>query len=112
MANVTTYEPGKTLPAIFADFFGGQPGNDDLTQGVGMGFPYCSIKGKSFTIVTNGEAERVLNDQNLPAQFLDVVLVKAAPAVSKVFYLKGFTDDSAEKPDCASNDGIRPDAGV
>jgi hypothetical protein len=44
---------------------------------------------------------------------LDTIIVGANPRVSKVFYAKAF-DASAEniRPDCWSNDGLKPDASV
>jgi hypothetical protein len=44
---------------------------------------------------------------------LDTIIVGANPRVSKVFYAKAF-DASAEnvRPDCWSNDGLKPDANI
>jgi hypothetical protein len=41
------------------------------------------------------------------------VLVKANKQNSKVFYIKGYQEGAEnQKPDCMSNDGIKPEAGV
>ena len=44
---------------------------------------------------------------------LDVIVVKAAPKVSRIFYAGSYDKDAAAAPpDCTSNDGVMPDAGV
>ncbi len=86
----------------------------DLTAGIGGGFPVLSIKGKVFTVVRDGKRSIVTrpDDDEAPANYVDVVFIKTNPAMSKVFYLKGYEEGNAQRPDCSSNDGIRPDAGV
>jgi len=42
-------------------------------------------------------------------RYLDVVIIKAAAKVGRVFYMKSFDKDSAEAPDCWSGDGEAPD---
>ncbi len=110
MSNVQQYNPG-TLPDIFRDMVpqGGVGVNDDLTQGVGMGFAHLSIKGKVFHIHDGDDVELQTNEMNMPAQYMDLVLIKAARNMSKVYYIKNFTEGSEDKPDCYSNDGIVPD---
>lgn len=112
MSNALTNQNVGQLPAAFAGFV--PPDgvvNNDLSEGVGTGFPHLSIKGKVFHIKDGDDMELVTNPDNasMPAQFLDVSLIKAARNMSKVFYLQNFSEDAAEKPDCFSNDGIRPD---
>jgi len=44
---------------------------------------------------------------------LDVIVVKAAPKVSRIFYAGGYDKDAAAAPpDCTSADGEKPDANV
>jgi hypothetical protein len=44
---------------------------------------------------------------------LDVIVVKAAPKVSRIFYAGSYDKDAAAAaPDCTSADGEKPDAGV
>lgn len=89
----------------------------DLTSNVGGGgFRVMSIKGKSFTVVKGGEREVLMRtnadgDEEV-ATSINVVLVKANPNISKIWYAKGYTEGSDAKPDCFSNDGIAPDASV
>ena len=86
--------------------------NSALTQGVGAGFPVLSIKGKAFTIVSDGVREIITkpDDEDEPASSLEIVIIDANPMLSKIYYEKAFEDGSTEKPDCYSNDGRKPAA--
>lgn len=90
--------------------------NSDLsnyTQGVGGGFAVMSIKGKTFTLVQDGVRTVVTrpDDPDAPASYIEVVLVKANPNFSKVYYTDGYVEGTNNPPDCASSDGQKPDAG-
>jgi hypothetical protein len=85
--------------------------NNDLTAHAGGGFPVISIKGKTFAIVRDGERKTIPNpkDPDSPATHIDMVIVKANKNTSKVFYLRPYKEgEEPSKPDCYSNDGIRP----
>lgn len=88
-----------------------QVSNEDLTAHAGTGFPIISIKGKVFTVSREGEKTVIPNpkDPDSPASNIDMVLVKANKATAKVWYANGYTEGSDTKPDCFSNDGVRPD---
>jgi len=89
--------------------------NDDLTAHAGAGFPVISIKGKSFAIVRGGERTIITNpkDPESPATNIEVVIVKASKATSKIYYAKGFKEgEEGVKPDCWSADGVKPDASI
>lgn len=115
MSNIIPFQPNTEMPALFQEMFG-HGLTDDLTANVGLGYPYMSVKGKTFKIVDGNEEEVVYSSQagmeNMPAQFIQVVLLKASRDMSKTFYLGGFTDDSHDKPDCSSFNGVKPDPGV
>jgi cell division septation protein DedD len=86
----------------------------ELTAGMGGGFPVLSIKGKTFTVVRDGKRQIVTrpDDDEAPANYVELVFIRSNPAMSKVFYLKGYEEGSTQRPDCSSNDGVKPDAGV
>jgi hypothetical protein len=87
----------------------------ELTANVGTGsFGVLSIKGKNFTLSKGGERTKLMNpnDPDEVATSINVVIIKANPNLSKVWYAKGYTEGSDAKPDCYSNDGIAPDASV
>jgi hypothetical protein len=84
--------------------------NTDLSTGVTGGFAVLSIKGKVFHIVENKERTLIETpDTGHPAQSLDMVIVKANPAISKTYYPDGYSDDAAAKPSCYSNNGHHPE---
>ena len=112
MSTLIPFE-GSSLPAYLkgVDLSGF---NSDLTSHAGSGFPSLSIKGKTFTIVRDGDRTVLRNplDPDSAATNVDVVLVKANKGTSKVFYIGGYEEGGeAKKPDCFSNDGIKPDSG-
>jgi hypothetical protein len=116
MSNVIPFNESNKLPAHIAARAKGRV-NTDLTSHVGNGgFPVLSIKGKNFTLVKDKERKLIerpdADGEMAPARALEVVILKANPNLSKVWYIKGFEDGSAEKPDCFSNDGKAPDSSV
>ncbi len=111
MANVVPFE-SKALPAFLSKAAG--PINDDLTSHVGNGMTSLSIKGKVFTLVKGKERTVIMkpDDADEVASSLEIVIIKANKDLSKVWYAKAFEDGVDAKPDCMSNDGVRPDPQV
>lgn len=111
MSNLIPFEKGQ-LPAWLAQEAASSA--SELTAGVGAGFPVMSIKGKVFALVSGGERTPLMNpnDNDEPATSINVVILKANPKLSKVFYASGYTEGSDAKPDCFSHDGERPDPSV
>jgi hypothetical protein len=66
-----------------------------------------SIKGGVFRIVAGGKELASIEERHL-----DVIVVKAAPKVSRIFYAKSYDGDNITGPDCWSNDGETPDASI
>lgn len=99
------------LPADLASLFGAA-GDDDLSGGVGAGFPSISIKGKVFHIKRGGERTLVTNPKSPdePATALEAVILKANPTLSKLYYKSGYVEGSDDKPACYSDDGVAPAA--
>jgi hypothetical protein len=109
MSNIIPFEAG--LPAFLRTE---QPAalNQDLAGFASGGFPSISIKGKVFTLVKGDERKIIPNplDPSSPASWIDVVLIKANPVASKIFYLKSYTEgEDAKKPDCFSSNSVAPD---
>jgi hypothetical protein len=107
--DVVKFESAK-LPAHIANLFGGN-GASDLSGGVGSGFPILSIKGKVWKVVRGKDGGQIVtNEDGDPRSSIEVVILKANPHLSKVYYAKGYVEGSDEKPSCYSNDGIAPAA--
>jgi hypothetical protein len=86
---------------------------DDVTKslmggGGGGGMKRISIKGGVWRMMVNGK-EIAKNEE----RSMNVVIVNAAPKVSRTFYLKQYAEGGEVKaPDCWSADGEVPDAKV
>lgn len=98
---------GVSLPANIAAMFGDDDKND-LTGGVGQGFPIMSIKGKTWTIARGKDKQMLMNSDGDPRASIEVVIVKGNKHLSKVYYKEGFQEGSAAKPTCYSNDSMVP----
>lgn len=73
--------------------------------GAGAGIKRISIKGGVFRLISGGKEIASIEDRHL-----DVIIVKAAPKVSRIFYAGSYDKDApAAPPDCWSNDGEKPD---
>ena len=66
-----------------------------------------SIRGGRFRMMLNGEQAAVAKSDTL-----EVVIVAAAPHVSRTYYEGEYNADQAEAPTCWSSDGEKPDASI
>lgn len=105
MSNLVPFE-NAPLPAHLAAF--AAAADDDLSQGVGIGFPIMSIKGKVWTLTRGKTKEVLLNSEGDPRGSIEVVIIKGNRALSKVYYKDGYKEGSADKPTCYSNDNVAP----
>lgn len=101
MSNVALFNPGQ-VPA-FARKAELSDMAKSLAGGGGGGGLRVSIKGGVFRLVNNGKEVTAIDDRHL-----DIVLVKAAPKVARVFYAKSYDSESTSGPDCWSPDGDTP----
>jgi hypothetical protein len=74
-----------------------------LAGGGGGGGKRISIKGGVFRLLANGKEVASIDER-----FLDIVVVKAAPKINRVFYAKSYDSDAVTGPDCWSADGEKP----
>lgn len=78
-----------------------------LTGGSGGNTKRISIKGGVFRLVAGGKEIASVDERHL-----DVVIVRAAPKVSRIYYAGAYDADKIVRPDCWSNDGEKPDASI
>jgi hypothetical protein len=100
MSNVTVFNPSN-VPA-----FARKGELSDMAKalaGGAAGGKRVSIKGGVFRLMSGGKEVANVEDRHL-----DVVLVKAAPKISRVFYMKSYDAESVSGPDCWSADGDKP----
>lgn len=112
MSNIVPFEDdGMGLPAHLRSTFGDQV-NGDLSGGISGGYPVLSYKGKTWALSEGDKREVIMRPgtDDEPASALEVVIVAANSALSKVYYEGGYVEGSDAKPVCYSNDSIRPAA--
>lgn len=100
---------GGQLPSALA---GRANANDELGGGIGQSFGVITYRGKVWRIKYQGN-ERIIgrdDDPNEPRSSIDVVIIKAAAHISKIWYEGGYKEGSNERPDCWSANGQVPDA--
>lgn len=95
------------LPAHLQQYAGNSDAASMVTTVASL--PALSIRGKQFRF-RNGDQEQVL-----PAgQPIEVVVLAVDPpqGVASSYYIKAYTGNTDDQPDCASSDGITPDGHV
>lgn len=70
----------------------------------GGGGKRISIRGGVFRLVSDGKEVASIEDRHL-----DVVVVNAAPKISRIFYMGKYDADNPSAPDCWSANGETPD---
>lgn len=94
--------------------FAAQPNvNDELGAGVNASYSVIGYRGKVWSIKHSGNEIPLMREDGDGARAsIEVVIVKAASAISKIFYANGYQDGANAAPDCWSADGLKPDASV
>lgn len=106
MPNIVEFNPAQT--PSFARTGELSPIAKSLTGGsTGDSIKRISIKGGVFRLVAGGKEVASIDDRHL-----DVVVVNAAPKISRTFYAGQFVEGEAKGPDCWSADGDKPDASI
>src|SRR6188768_3224916 len=96
-----------------AAIFQGQDGADDLGAGISAGFGVIGYKGKTWSIRhKGGEIVLMRPDGDGPLNSIELVIVDAPNHLSKTWYEQGYAEGANTPPDCASSNGVVPDAGV
>lgn len=105
MSNVAIFNPGQ-VPAHIAKR-GISAVAKALAGGSSQTGKRISIKGGVFRLIVDGKEVAAIEDRHL-----DVVIVNAAPKVSRTFYAGTYVEGQTTAPTCWSQDGDRPDAAV
>lgn len=106
-----------TLPKGFgavSSVFAGKPfSNDELGAGVASSYAIMGFRGKVWSTKWQGkETPLMREDGDGPRGSIEVVILKAATPISKIYYKSGYVDGSNAAPDCWSANGVTPDASV
>jgi hypothetical protein len=105
MSNIAVFNPGN-LPA-FAKKGELSAVAKSLMGSAGGSGKRVSIKGGVFRLISEGKEVAAMEER-----YLDVVIVNAAPKVSRTFYAGTYDENKAAAPDCWSQDGSVPDASI
>lgn len=105
------------LPASFgilpSAFVGAAGSNDELGAGIASSYGVMGFKGKVWSTRFGGVDTPLMRDDGDGARgSIEVVIVKAAAPVSKIYYKGGYVDGSTAAPDCWSANGVTPDTSV
>ena len=101
---LTAFNPSK-LPA-FAKTIEISDLARSLSGGGGSSFgKRISVKGGVFRLMSGSDEVAAIEDRHL-----DVVIVQAAPKISRTYYAGSYEEGASKAPDCWSADGEKPDA--
>lgn len=86
---------------------------NDLAAGISGGFGIISYRGKVWRTKFRGEETAIMRDDgDGPRNSIEVVVVKAAANLSKIYFPGGYKEGDSSPPDCFSTNGITPDPGA
>jgi len=78
--------------------------SEDATQGLGISRgAHCSIRAARFRLIDANGVETLV-----PNLYLDVVIIRANPKDSKLYFEGSYNPDSGDPPACYSDNGIGP----
>lgn len=93
--------------------FASVPQENDLAGGITGGYGLITYKGKVWTIKYHGQEMVLMRpDGDGPRNSIELVILKANPHLSKIWYEDGYVEGSNAPPDCSAANGLKPDAGV
>lgn len=102
MSNVALFNPAQAPAFVKARGELG-PLAKSLSGGGGGGGKRISIKGGVFRLYADGKQVAAMEERHM-----DIVIVNAAPKVSRVLYLSKWDPENPASPDCWSPDGEQP----
>jgi hypothetical protein len=103
---VAVFNPGANVPA-FVKSAGVTAIGKALAGGSGQSGKRISVKGGVFRLINDGKEVAAIDDRHL-----DIVVVNAAPKVSRTYYAGMFDEANPAPPACWSADGEKPDASI
>lgn len=106
MSNVVVFNPGAMRPAFAKQ--GEISAAAKALAGSGGSGKRLSIKGGVFRLMVDGKEVTAIDER-----YLDVVIVNAAPKVTRTWYAGTYVEgQAAQPPACWSPDGDKPDPAV
>jgi hypothetical protein len=81
----------------------------DLGAGVQTSLAVLGYRGGKWWLKYSGEEKLLTREDGEPRGSLELVIIRQAVGISKIYYKNGYDPDNKEKPDCFSNTGLHPD---
>lgn len=107
--NVVPFDQASQLPANLQEKFGDDAA-DALIASSG-GFPSLSIRGSKWRIKVAGDENPLIDGATGdPLPSLELVVIKPAAGVSKIYYDSKYVEGDDQPPTCSSMNGDFPDA--
>ena len=100
-------EAGGNVPAHIRAKWGAV-NNSDMSAGVNASFSILSYKGKVWHVVQGDNRTLIKGEDGEPRSSIEVVILKANPTVSKLYYKGGYVEGNSDRPTCYSHDGVAP----
>lgn len=100
-----------TIPAALVPTMNSEQDKQETSGGVQASFAVLSVRGSNWRLKYKSQEHLLQDAEGNPKSYIDVVLVKASPNLSKIFYAKAYAEGDDQTPDCYSLDGIKPDIG-
>lgn len=108
MSTAITLPDAFLKGAVSTKFAGVQA--DSLGEGIKGGFGIIGYRGKVWSTKFQGDEKPLMREDGDGARAsIEVVIVKAAGNIAKIFYEAGFEPGSTAPPDCWSTNGVTPD---
>ena len=101
---LTAFNPSK-LPAFAKTIEVSDLARSLSGGGSGSFGKRISVKGGVFRLMSGSDEVAAIEDRHL-----DVVIVQAAPKISRTYYAGSYEEGASKAPDCWSADGEKPDA--
>lgn len=102
MSNIAVFNPKANVPAFAKQ--GAITAVAKALAGNNTNNKRISVRGGTFRLIVGGEEVAKIEER-----YLDIVIVAAAPKISRTFYVGTFDAENPTAPDCWSADGDRPD---
>jgi hypothetical protein len=114
MSNIIDMSKFGQLPATMRALLAANPDlvGNELSAGVMSSMAVMSYRGKVWRVKYRKQEVNIVDGNGDPRPSIEVVIVKAAGHLSKIYYPKGYNPDANEPPVCWSTNALTPDASV
>ena len=85
--------------------------NDQLSEGLWQSFGVISVEDKAWTLIYRGMEHRYIRpDDGTNRSYIDLVILRQSPRLSRAWYAKPYVKGEGQRPDCYSTFGDAPNS--